>query len=69
MPTLGGSAAVAGIPATRDHGGHHRNRLEEVLQQMVKDGVLKAVKTARGAVAYVPGENAEAYRHSGVAAA
>jgi hypothetical protein len=48
--------------------GTHRNRLEQVLEQMLKDGVLKAVQTARGAVAYVPGPNAEAYRRAATAA-
>jgi hypothetical protein len=46
----------------RDAGSGHRNRLEEVLAHMVRDGVLRAVATGRGAFVYQPGPNASAYR-------
>jgi len=40
----------------------YRNRLEEVLANMVKDGVLRATTTAKGATVYSPGANFERYR-------
>jgi len=39
-----------------------RNRLEEVLSQMVKEGVLTAIRTAKGAFLYTPGPNAGPYQ-------
>jgi len=35
-----------------------------VLAAMVRDGVLKATKTAKGALVYEPGANAERYRQT-----
>jgi hypothetical protein len=46
----------------RDAASGHRNRLEEVLARMVQDGVLKATRTAKGALVYSPGPNYEQYR-------
>lgn len=40
----------------------HRNRLEEVLEAMVKDEVLRASRTTAGATVYPPGPNFEMYR-------
>jgi hypothetical protein len=48
--------------APRNADSGHRNRLEEVLGQMVQDGVLKAIRTSRGAVVYTPGAAYETYR-------
>jgi hypothetical protein len=39
----------------------HRNRLEEVLEKMVKDGVLKATRTKQGANLYSPGPEFSRY--------
>ena len=39
-----------------------RNRLEEVLDAMTKEGVLRATRTIKGAFLYAPGPNAEAYK-------
>jgi hypothetical protein len=41
----------------RDPSSGYRNRLDDVLASMVKDGVLKAIRTAKGALAYSPGPN------------
>jgi len=41
----------------------HRNRLEEVLDKMVRDSVLRAIRTAKGATVYSPGPNYEQFRH------
>lgn len=46
----------------RDAASGFRNRLEEVLAAMVRDGVLKATRTAGGATVYEPGPGFEAYR-------
>jgi len=51
----------------RDAKSSYRNRMEEVLAQMVQDGVLQTVHTARAAVAYVAGPNAATYRQSAAA--
>jgi hypothetical protein len=48
----------------RDPSSGHRNRLEEVLAAMVRDGVLRALPTAKGAVIYGPGPNYEAHAGS-----
>lgn len=45
----------------RDPTSSYRNRLEEVLAQMVQDRVLKATQTTSGAVAYSPGDHFAAY--------
>jgi hypothetical protein len=47
----------------RDASTGHRNRLEEVLAQMVRDGVLRTIP-GRGANAYIAGPNADEYRRS-----
>lgn len=47
-------------PRTPD--GGYKNRLEEVLDLAVKEGVLKALRTAKGATIYDLGPNAEKYR-------
>jgi hypothetical protein len=47
-------------PRTQEAG--YKNRLEEVLALAVKEGVLKAMKTAKGATIYDLGPNAERYR-------
>jgi hypothetical protein len=49
----------------RDPSSGYRNRLEEVLAAMVADGVLKATRTAKGAVVYGVGPKIDQYR-SGV---
>jgi hypothetical protein len=41
-----------------------RNRLEEVLDSMTKEGVLTAIRTAKGAFVYTPGPNAGSYQQS-----
>lgn len=41
-----------------------RNRLEEVLDSMTKEGVVTAIRTAKGAYMYTPGPNASAYQQS-----
>jgi hypothetical protein len=46
----------------RDPNSGFRNRLEEVLDLMVKEGVLKTVKGAAGGIRYEPGPNFEKYR-------
>jgi hypothetical protein len=46
----------------RDANSAHDNRMAETLAQMVRDGVLRAVSTGRGAMAYAPGPNAARYR-------
>jgi hypothetical protein len=51
----------------RDPSGGYRNRLEEILQMMVKDRVLHTIHTGRGALAYVPGTAADQYRRSAAA--
>jgi hypothetical protein len=43
----------------RDPSSGHRNRLEEVLAAMVRDGVLKAVRTRSGATVYHRGPRFE----------
>lgn len=40
----------------RSKSSEFKNRLEEVLAKMVKDGVLKATRTSQGAFAYSPGQ-------------
>ncbi len=52
----------------RDPTSSHRNRLEEVLAAMTRDGVLRATRTAAGAFVYTPGQNADQYRGAGGAA-
>lgn len=49
-------------PRTQEAG--YKNRLEEVLDLAVKEGVLKAMKSAKGADIYDLGPNAEKYRHA-----
>ena len=39
----------------RDPSSGHRNRLEEVLAAMVRDGVLEAIQTRSGATVYERG--------------
>jgi hypothetical protein len=46
----------------RDPSSGFRNRLEEVLAAMVRDGVLKAVQTRNGATVYERGPAFEQYR-------
>ncbi len=46
----------------RTPGGGHRNRLEEVLAAMVRDGVLLARRTPAGAMVYSPGPSFDQYR-------
>jgi hypothetical protein len=46
----------------RDPSSGRRNRLEEVLHQMLDDGVLKSIQKGRGALAYAPGPAADQYR-------
>ena len=48
----------------RNPGSGYRNRLEEVLDAMTKEGVLSAIRTAKGAFVYAPGPNAGAYQQS-----
>ncbi len=48
----------------RDTSSGHRNRLEEVLARMVKDGALVATRTGHGALVYSPGPNAHRYRQN-----
>jgi len=50
----------------RDRTSGHRNRLEEVLVKMVRDGVLRATQTGKGAYIYLPGPNADKYRQGAV---
>lgn len=50
----------------RQAGSAFRNRLEEVLAAMVSDGVLKATRTASGAVVYGPGPEFQAYQGQAV---
>lgn len=52
---------------TRNPSSGHRNRLEEVLAQMVEEGVLIATRTSRDALVYSPGQNYEAYRQGAAA--
>jgi len=51
----------------RDASSGYRNRLEEVLAQMVADRVLTANRTRQGAWVYVAGPNVEQYRTGTVA--
>ena len=46
----------------RTPGTTYRNRLEEVLAQMVADGVLRTVRGSQGALVYLPGPNYERFR-------
>jgi hypothetical protein len=46
----------------RDASSGHRNRLDEVLAAMVRDGVLQATRTKAGASVYSPGANFDQYR-------
>jgi hypothetical protein len=46
----------------RDPSSGHRNRLEEVLAAMTRDGVLRAIQTRNGATVYGPGPAFERYR-------
>jgi hypothetical protein len=46
----------------RDASSGYRNRLEEVLANMVREGVILARPTRSGAVQYVPGPAAASYR-------
>lgn len=48
----------------RDPNSDARNRLEEVLGKMVSSGVLRAVKTAKGATLFEPTAAAEQYRQA-----
>jgi len=48
--------------APRDPAPGYRNRLEEVLANMLRDGVIVARPTKQGAFQYSPGPNAGAYR-------
>ena len=50
----------------RDAASGHRNRLEEVLERMVKDGALIARQTRQGAYTYSPGPHAGQYRQAAV---
>ena len=52
----------------RDPSSGYRNRLEEVLAMMAKEGVLKATMTGKGATIYSPGPNYEKYRQPALAA-
>jgi hypothetical protein len=45
----------------RDAASGYRNRLEEVLAAMVRDGVLKVMRTAGGATVYSPGPEFDRY--------
>lgn len=53
----------------RDATSGHRNRLEEVLANMVRDGVLAATRTPNGATVYALGPNAVQYPQPSLAAA
>jgi len=46
----------------RDPSSPYRNRLEEVLAAMVRDDILRATKTSRGAVVYSPGPKFDQFR-------
>jgi hypothetical protein len=46
----------------RDASSGNRNRLQEVLAQMVRDEVLRATRTNQRALVYSPGPNFDAYR-------
>ena len=48
--------------APRTAGSGYRNRLEETLSMMVRDRVLTAVTTAKGATVYSPGPHFDQYR-------
>jgi hypothetical protein len=48
----------------RNPGSGFRNRLEEVLDMMTKEGVLTAIRTAKGAFVYTAGPNAASYQQS-----
>ena len=52
-------------PARNPEAGY-KNRLEEVLDLATKEGVLRAVRTAKGAVQYEPGLAADQYRQAAV---
>jgi hypothetical protein len=46
----------------RNPASGHRNRLEEVLAKMVRDGVLRAIPTRQGANVFGPGPGFDRYR-------
>lgn len=46
----------------RDPSSGHRNRMEEILEKMTQDGVLKATRTKAGALVYSPGPHFDQYR-------
>jgi len=48
----------------RNAASGYRNRLEEVLAAMVKDGVLRATQRAGGATVYSPGERFDQHLRS-----
>jgi len=48
----------------RNAASGHRNRLEEVLDMMTKEGVLTAIRTQKGAFVYTVGPNAASYQQS-----
>jgi hypothetical protein len=48
----------------RDPSSGHPNRLSEVLSQMARDGVLRAISTRQGAVLYAPGPGFDEYAPS-----
>ena len=50
----------------RDAASGHRNRLEEVLERMVRDGALVARQTRQGAFTYSPGPHAGQFRQAAV---
>jgi hypothetical protein len=50
----------------RDAASGHRNRLEEVLARMVKEGALVARQTRQGAYTYSPGPHAGQFRQGAV---
>ncbi len=50
----------------RDAASGHKNRLEEVLARMVRDGALVARQTRQGAYVYSPGPHAGQYRQVAV---
>jgi hypothetical protein len=52
----------------RTPGSGHRNRLEEVLEAMVRDGVLRATQTRNGATVYQPGPRFEEFHRQEVEA-
>ena len=48
----------------RNSASGFRNRLEETLDSMVREGVLSAIRTAKGAFMYTPGPLASSYQQS-----